>query len=217
MAARPRVATSARRSAGAHRRARRRRAGPRGRRGAGHVGGRAAPRSAPGPHRARLVADGRRRALRRRLQGHEPARRRPRRWPRRPRAGGLDRGRPAQGRVGRRAGRRHVPRGCRRRWCSAPTGAAIVAALARHAPDVPVVEVAAGDDGPMHPAHRDAGRRRHDGGGPRPPPRWPGPATSSCSPRPRRRWTSSATTPHRGRRVRRRAVQARGVAVGAGR
>ena len=31
---------------------------------------------------------------------------------------------------------------------------AIVAALARHAPNVPVVEVGPGDDGPMIPAHR---------------------------------------------------------------
>ena len=43
---------------------------------------------------------------------------------------------------------------------------AIVAALARHAPDVPVVEVEGRHDGPMIPRDRRAARRRDGRGGP---------------------------------------------------
>ena len=47
------------------------------------------------------------------------------------------------------AGRRAAPPAARRRCCSAPTAAVIAAALARHAPDVPVVEAAGTDTGVM--------------------------------------------------------------------
>ena len=99
----------------AHRRAGRRRAGPRRGRRARHVAaGLAGFR--PGRHRADLVGDGRRRALRRRLQGDEPARRGGVAGRAGPGPGGLGRGRPAQGGVGRRAGRRGTPGAARRRW-----------------------------------------------------------------------------------------------------
>jgi UDP-N-acetylmuramoylalanine--D-glutamate ligase len=74
-----------------------------------------------------------------------------RRWPRRPPApvvwvvGGCSRG------VGRRAGRR-ARRGLRAAVVIGTRSPAIVAALARHAPDVPVVEVAGRHDGLMIPA-----------------------------------------------------------------
>ena len=59
-------------------------------------------------------------------------------------------------------------------------------ALARHAPDVPVVEVAA-----PRLARCPDGRRRS----PRRGARWPAPATRCCSPRRAPRWTCSPTTP----------------------
>ena len=102
------------------------------------VRGRSA-RLPPGPHRIAQVADRRRRGLRRRLQGHQPARRRrvarrlraawcgsPAAWPR---------ARPSTTSSARRRA------GCAA-WCSsAGPGCPGREALARHAPDVPVVEV----------------------------------------------------------------------------
>ncbi len=104
-----------------------------------HRPGRLPRRGAPqraGGHR-------RRRGLRRRLQGHQPARRR--RLPGRLPPGGLDRRRAAQGRRRRPAGRRGAPRlagvvllGRDRQ--------VLARSLARHAPSVPRSEVPSGDD-----------------------------------------------------------------------
>lgn len=56
-------------------------------------------------------------------------------------------------------------------------------ALARHAPDVPVIEAAEGQTGAV--AMAEVVRAAAD---------WPARATRSCSPRPARRWTCSPTT-----------------------
>ena len=69
------------------------------------------------------------------------------------------------------------------------------AALARHAPEVPVLDVGGGDDGPVSDDRQDpdAGMRGMTRAARAAPP-WPGPATPCCSPPRRRPWTCSATT-----------------------
>ena len=91
-----------------------------------------------------VVAVDRRGHLRRRLQGHQPARGAgvDRGLP----AGGLGRRRSAQGRVRRRTGQRRWRIGWSGRCWSAGTGRWSANALSRHAPDVPVVEVVTGED-----------------------------------------------------------------------
>ena len=90
---------------------------------------------------------GRRGAIRRRFQGHQPARRDG--LAVRPPVGGVDRRRPAQGRLDRRTGAWPSRPGCGAWCCSAPTVPVIERALARHAPEVPRRTVAATDDGAM--------------------------------------------------------------------
>ena len=108
---------------------------------------RACATSSPDPHRHRARGPGRRGRLRGRLQGHQPARRRRRRWP------------PTRRSSGSPAASSRAPtsttwyggprRGCAARCCSAPTAAGSREALARHAPNVPVVEVSGQDTGVM--------------------------------------------------------------------
>ena len=100
---------------GLDRRAGRRRAGPRRRRGA-RTRGRRARRVPAGPAPRGPGRDRRRRALRRRLEGDEPARGGGVAGCAGARPGGLGGGRTAQGGVGRRAGRRARGRPARRRW-----------------------------------------------------------------------------------------------------
>ena len=135
-------------------------------------------RARAAPHRR--GRHGRRRPLRRRLQGHQPARRR--RVAGRLRARRLGRRRPAQG------GRRRRARGGRRRPAARrgadrrATGPGSREALARHAPDVPVVDVDRTDTGAMDlVVERGRARSRTR-------------ATPCCSPPPARRWTCSPTT-----------------------
>ncbi len=148
----------------------------------------------PDPHR---IADGRerrRRRLRRRLQGHQPARR-----------GGVaarptptSSGSPAASPRARRStswSQRCADR-LRGVVLIGATAALIAEALARHAPDVPVVEV---------------DRHGHWGDGPRragSAAAWRGPGTPCCSRRPARRWTCSRLRRAR-RRVRRGGARAR--------
>ena len=91
---------------------------------------------APDPHRNQLVAERGRRALGRRQQGDQPARRRAASLRAYERivwiAGGQLKGAPR-----RRSGRRGCAAAARARCCSAPTGRSFAAALRRHAPDVP--------------------------------------------------------------------------------
>ena len=100
----------------------------------------------PDGHRIAMVAERRRRHLRRRLQGHQPARRAvlaarpttrscgsPAAWPR--------------ARL-RRPGARRCAAGCAASCCSAATATSIAEALSRHAPDVPVIDVDDGETGP---------------------------------------------------------------------
>ncbi len=155
-AARRRGVRAPRWPARARRRAGRRRAGPglrrRRRRGAGGAG-----RLPAGPAPLGACRHGRRGALRRRLQGHQPARGGRV-------AGGARRG---AGRIVWIVG--GLLKGASVDEVAARYGARlraavvigtdrgeIVRALARHAPKIPVAEVAAGDDGPMTSAVRRA-------------------------------------------------------------
>ena len=174
------------RAAQRRQRPRRGRAGPRVRRPAGR-----------GPRRAARVPARRRTAsptvgdvdgvhLRRRLQGHQPARRRgvaarlrlassgsPAGWPRAPTFDDL---------VARRA-----PTGCAAWCCSARDRARDRATRWR-------------DTRPMSPSSRSRRRDRTTGVMDErrraPPPRWPGPATRCCWRPAAPRWTCSPTTPH---------------------
>ena len=96
----------------------------------------------PGPHRGAVVATVARRPLRRRLQGHQPARRRaPSLAAQVPHAGRVDRRRAAQGRLGRRRwSPRHAGAAARRRR-DRHRSRRDHRRTARHAPDVPVAEV----------------------------------------------------------------------------
>ena len=102
----------------------------------------------PDPHRIAQVADVDGVALRRRLQGHQPARGRRRRWRRTTRvvwiAGGL-----AKGARLRRAGRGGRADRLRGVVLIGADRALIADALARHAPEVPVVDLAGTDTGAM--------------------------------------------------------------------
>ena len=122
-----------------------RRPGPVGRRPAGRRPRRAArlhPRRAPDRRGRR----GRRRPLRRRLQGHQPARGQVVAAGLRP--GRLGRRRPGQGRVVRRPRRRRA-RPAAGVVLLGRDRAVIAEALARHAPDVRVIEVEGGDTSVM--------------------------------------------------------------------
>ena len=144
----------------------------------------ACARFAPDGHRIADRRQRRRRHVRRRLQGDQPARRRRRRcWPT---TRGVGRRRPGQGRHVRRAGRAPPATGCGAPCCSAATATSSRAALARHAPDVPVIAVDAGETGTGHAAMDASVVAARTS---------PTRATPSCWPRAAPPWTCSRTTP----------------------
>ena len=153
----------------------------------------------PDPHRNQLVADARRRRLGRRQQGDQPARRARARcspttaivWI----AGGQLKGAPVDDlvaevapRLRRRRAARRRPRGHRRR-------------VARHAPDVPVIEV--DDDTTMEPCWRWCAPR----------PGWRARVTPCCSPRRRPPTTCSPATPRADARSPPRSARCSGMSV----
>ena len=187
-----------RRAARADRRPRRSGARPRARRRRPRRSPRAWPRFRPGPHRdgagrhasagSRFVDDSK--ATNPHAAAASLAAQRPRRWCGSP--AGCSRAPTST------SSSRGTPGGCGPRSLLGRDRAQIVAALARHAPDVPVVEVDRGRRWPVmwwmgvtvDPMPR---------GRPAAPPISPAPGTSSCSPRPRRRWTMFADYAQRGR------------------
>ena len=98
------------------------------------------------------------------------------------RARGVGRRRAGEGRVVRRPRRSRCATGCAASCCSGSDRAVIAEALRRHAPDVPVIEVA--DGGDCQPWTAWSGR----------PPTSPSRATRCCWPRAARPWTCSRTT-----------------------
>ena len=124
------------------------------------------PRRAPDRRRVATVRRGR---LRRRLQGHQPARGQLLAAGLRP--GGVGRRRAGQGRLLRRPGAARCATGCAGACCSGRDRAVIAEALARHAPDVPVIDRARATT--LLPWTASSGRL----------PDWPSRATRCCWPR----------------------------------